>query len=268
MNITLICTDIDGTLIGENRTGIPQINKEMLRKAISLGIPVALVSGRGPDGIRPIQSSCGIEGPMGCFSGALVLDEKGNKLFGHPVEKQLALQVLSEIRKFPGVSIFQFGEEAWYKEKQGKWENFEEKVSCKGRLFPSIEDAILSPSTTVYKLLAIQEKKELMEKMQKRLISLFGNVLDIMLSSPFYLEIQTKGIGKGKAVKVLAEHYHTEVASTVVFGDYFNDIDMFHTAGTSVAMKNAPLEVQREATLVTGLASEGGLGNLLRLWLQ
>lgn len=106
MDIKLICTDIDGTLIGDGRRGIPQINKTMLQKATAMGIPVALVSGRGPGGIRPLLEDCGIRGAMGCFSGALVLDEDGKELFGCPMEKPLALQVLAEIRNVTNVTVF------------------------------------------------------------------------------------------------------------------------------------------------------------------
>ncbi len=267
MDIKLICTDIDGTLIGDGRRGIPQINKTMLQKATAMGIPVALVSGRGPGGIRPLLEDCGIRGAMGCFSGALVLDEVGKELFGCPMEKPLALQVLAEIRNVTNVTVFQFGKEAWYKEQQGRWEDFEEEVSCIGVRYPSIEKSLKDPATSVYKLLAMSDDAKVMDALTTRLQSHFGDQLSIMLSSPCNLEIQKKGIGKGTAVRVLCAHYRTTPSSAVAFGDYFNDIDMFHAAGTSVAMGNAPQQVKAEATLIAPNACEGGLGLQLETWL-
>ncbi len=267
MDIKLICTDIDGTLIGDGRRGIPQINKTMLQEATAMGIPVAMVSGRGPGGIRPLMTDCGIRGAMGCFSGALVLDENGNELSGCPMEKPLALNVLAEIRKVSDVTVFQFGKEAWYKEQQGRWEDFEEEVSCIGVRYPSIEEAIKDPATSAYKLLAMSDDEKVMDVLTARLQSLFGDQLSIMLSSPCNLEIQKKGIGKGTAVRVLCAHYRTTPSSAVVFGDYFNDIDMFHAAGTSVAMGNAPEKVKAEASMIAPNACEGGLGLQLKTWL-
>ena len=264
MNIKLICSDIDGTLIGDGRKGIPQINKEMLQKATRMGIRVALVSGRGPGGILPLQKACGITGPMGCFSGALVRDEKGTKLAGNPLDKQLALSVLAEIRRFPEVTVFQFGEEARYKEKQGRWEEFEGEVSCQGVRYPSLEASLKDPETTAYKLLAITADKAVMEALRASLAKDYGDTLQVMQSSPYYLEIQQKGIGKGTAVKVLCDHYRIAAEAVVAFGDYYNDLDMFHAAGLSVAMGGAPDDVKREATRVSGPSAQGGLGSMLK----
>ena len=51
--------------------------------------------------------------------------------------------------------------------------------------------------------------------------------------------------------------------AVLVFGDNGNDIDMFHTAGISVAVGNALPEVQTEADFVCGTNDEDGVARFL-----
>ena len=47
MKYSLICTDIDGTLLDQNKVLLPQV-KEALKKEADKGVKIALVSGRMP----------------------------------------------------------------------------------------------------------------------------------------------------------------------------------------------------------------------------
>ena len=49
----------------------------------------------------------------------------------------------------------------------------------------------------------------------------------------------------------------------VAIGDYYNDIELMRAAGHSVAMGNAPKEVQVEADEVTGNCMDGGVAQVL-----
>jgi HAD superfamily hydrolase (TIGR01484 family) len=70
----MICLDIDGTLINSKHI-ITEKTKEVIRIAANQkNIPVILVSARPPQGIFHLQKDLGIEQPIICYSGALVLD--------------------------------------------------------------------------------------------------------------------------------------------------------------------------------------------------
>lgn len=258
----LICTDIDGTLLGAHSMGIPAINRTALRKAQALGIPIALVSGRGEGGIRPIQQAIGITGPIACYSGALVLDEHGAILQNNPLGKPDALRVVAALRAFPGMSMFLYDERCWYKEHQGPWETFEEKVSCPGVMAPTIEEAV-ALSKEPYKVLAMTSDERLMARVAEAMKQRFGTSLEITRSSPTNLEIQRQGTTKGTAVRTLCAYCHADPAKTAVFGDYDNDVPMYDVAGISVAMGNAVPEVKARAKYVTESNVDGGLGKMV-----
>jgi len=48
----------------------------------------------------------------------------------------------------------------------------------------------------------------------------------------------------------MTQHLGISLSSTVVFGDYLNDLDMFEVAGYAIAMENALPEVKSSANHV------------------
>ncbi len=72
------------------------------------------------------------------------------------------------------------------------------------------------------------------------------------------------GIHKGAAIERLTAHLGVTADELIGFGDARSDLGMFAACGTSVAMGNAPAEVQAAATLVTDHVDADGLANAFR----
>ena len=68
---------------------------------------------------------------------------------------------------------------------------------------------------------------------------------------------------KGAALGELCTYMGIPIENTVAIGDYFNDIELMRAAGHSVAMGNAPKEVQLAADTVTGRCLDGGVAEVL-----
>ena len=69
MKYSLICTDIDGTLLDQNKVLLPQV-KEALKKEADKGVKIALVSGRMPAGVELIEQELGISCVKVCHAGS------------------------------------------------------------------------------------------------------------------------------------------------------------------------------------------------------
>ena len=54
MKYQLVCLDIDGTLVTDEKELLPEV-KESIRRAAKKGIRIALVSGRMPSGVERIE---------------------------------------------------------------------------------------------------------------------------------------------------------------------------------------------------------------------
>lgn len=72
-------------------------------------------------------------------------------------------------------------------------------------------------------------------------------------------EIGPRGVHKGSAVKIVAEHHGMSLACTIAFGDSDNDRRMIECAGIGVAMGNADDALKAIADDVTSDLEEDGL---------
>ncbi|MFA6785553.1 MAG: Cof-type HAD-IIB family hydrolase [Sphaerochaeta sp.] len=259
----LICTDIDGTLLDGNHQ-ITDETKHAIAKAYKQGITIALVSGRIAQSIAVLQEELDITGPLGCYSGSLVLD-RGKTLASHPVHWQSCLNVLSAIEG-SGLETFVFTNESWYIDHWGPWYDVESEVSkTQGRIVPfsEMEERFSSSLELPYKLLCMSEDTLLIKNMERKLKEQFSSVLNIYTSSPKYIEISQKGIDKGHAVRALCTAYGYAPSQVMAIGDYYNDIGMFRAAGYAVAMDNAPDEVKQYACHITSSNKDNGLAKAI-----
>ena len=86
----------------------------------------------------------------------------------------------------------------------------------------------------------------------------------MVISGDTCLDTGLKGVNKGSAVAALQQMWQIRPEETLVFGDQFNDVDMFDCAFYSYAMGNASREVRQRARFVTGTNNEGAVVNVIR----
>mgnify|MGYP001158801410 CR=1 FL=1 len=73
------------------------------------------------------------------------------------------------------------------------------------------------------------------------------------------MDLIQPGMHKGRALKRLGERLKISADQMVAFGDGTNDLEMLHYVKTSVAMQNAPANVQANASAVTGTNLDSGV---------
>ena len=255
----LICTDIDGTLLNSEHR-ISDENKKAIQLAVQNNILVSLVSGRIAGSLEVLQKELGITGPLGCYSGSLVLD-RHEVLASHPITNDQARRILASLAS-SGLQAIIFGKEHWYIDTSGKWHDKEAKVSLyEGTVcdFSPLLDSWEQEGESPYKILCMSEDSALVQTMETTLQALFHTELNVFRSSPQYLEISAKGIDKGHAVQAICKKYGFSSSQVMAVGDFYNDLGMFREAGYSVAMGNAPDDIKSQADTVTRTNDENGL---------
>lgn len=75
--------------------------------------------------------------------------------------------------------------------------------------------------------------------------------LSCLFSCDVILEYENPLVGKGNAVRMLAEHLGVDMADTVAVGDEENDISMMEAAAVGVCMCNGPEHVKPHADYIT-----------------
>lgn len=79
----------------------------------------------------------------------------------------------------------------------------------------------------------------------------YGDLYEIVKTSPRWVEISPKGISKGNTLTELMKQYGIKKEEVMVFGDGENDLSMFACAGYAIAMGNAMEIVKKSAVGVT-----------------
>ena len=81
----------------------------------------------------------------------------------------------------------------------------------------------------------------------------------VTVSGDIWLDITSKNINKGVAIKEIQELLGINYEETVVFGDYLNDLEMMESGYYSYAMKNAHDDLKKVARFIAKSNDENGV---------
>ncbi|MFW2489900.1 Cof-type HAD-IIB family hydrolase [Clostridium chromiireducens] len=260
-NLKMVCLDIDGTLLNSKHEITEKVKSTINVVANEKRIPVILVSARMPKGIKFLQKELGIEEPIICYSGALILDKDNDVL----AKEFIDVSNLEEIYKLTSknnIHMSLYKDDEWYIEELDYWARQESEIT---NIIPNIinfKELIekwkkdrLGPN----KILCMSKPEEI--NFLKENIK--GINLNIYPSKPTYLEIMPTKASKTSAINCLQKKYNIDRSEIVTMGDNYNDIDMLEYAGIGVAMGNAPEEVKIHADDITLTNDENGVAEAL-----
>ena len=252
-HIGMVFSDVDGTLVGADHHAIPQ-SASTIQK-VAAHIPFCLVSARSPEGLYPIQRDLGFTGPLACYSGAYVLDEKGNELLSHVIPTTMALEVKHLVANlYPSITVGTYGFHNWLVDNRqdARVQHEEFLVQTTARECADLEGVFADKG--VHKLLLMGDEADI-ALAEDELGARFAT-LNVVRSSAILCEIMAKEADKGSAVRLLCEHYGVDTTRALAFGDGPNDIDMLRAVGCSCAMANAEAVVKDVADAVLPWTNE------------
>ncbi len=262
MKASLICMDIDGTLVNDDKI-IPCKNITALKKASDMGIRLALVSGRYPAGIRHVEEQLGKRCIKAAIAGAYIFDD--NKcLYSRHISTETA-HLVHDIAKKAGGDCWFFSGESWYVTGMNKWVRAEMQYVAASPDIVSIDELdniILDKNAVINKALVTGSCDTV-----KKIYGILGGMelnAQLGFSSDTYLEVIPKGVDKGTALERLCEIYDIPIENTVAFGDEGLDIPLIEKAGIGIAMGNAVKKLKDKADYITTNNNEAGIAYALQ----
>lgn len=271
MKYKLLCIDIDGTLLNDNKQLLPKV-KESVRNVSEKGIQVALVSGRMPAGVEIIEKKLGIECIKICNAGTYIL--KGSSCISAAYVSNDDMRSIyhryAQTRKMP---LWIFEERDWYVtdvDKFVRWEMsivpYKPQVVDLEELAEKWEEEGKKPN----KLLVASDVKQIQEIHQKMRQDIedgiFRNIA-MARSADTFIEIFPGGVNKGSALRSVCRELGIRVEETIAIGDQELDIPMIEAAGVGIAMGNAIPELKAKADFVTKTNNEAGIAYALEQYL-
>ena len=252
--IRLVVSDVDGTMVTNDKALQPS-TIAAAHKLRNAGIHLALVSSRPPRGMMFIQEELGLNGPLGGFNGGTILAPDGRVIEEHLVPEQPVRTTLDLLER-RGVSAWLFADNQWIiKDPNG---DYVPKELHTVRFAPTVVPDFEPYVARCGKVVGASANFDLLAECEDELHGLLHGGATAHRSQKYYLDLTHPDANKGTALIALAKWYGFDPAAVVAIGDMTNDVPMFHVAGLSIAMGNAPGSVASQAHAVTGTNEEDG----------
>lgn len=280
MNYKLIALDLDGTLTNDDKIITPKTYDALMR-AQQQGIRLILASGRPPYGMRPLAEQLHMAeygGMLLCYNGGHIeeltpansKDNTTSQIHGKVlVEVQLAEEYLPQLHQWQeesGMTLMSYYEDHIYTEYPGN-KYVHQSSKNNNMSIIKLDDFVRDMPRPINKCLMVGDPAivpEWEEKMQKAM----EGKMNIMHSTPYFIELLPLGIDKGIALEKLLPQLGMTPDNLMAFGDSFNDIGMLQYAGMGIAMANAEPEVKAVADYVTLSNEEDGVAAALQHFLR
>lgn len=247
MSIRIAFSDVDGTIVDTNHHALPADGPTLRR--VTQRIPLCLVSGRSPEGIYSVQRALGITGPIAAFSGAYVLDEKGEELYSKTIPLDLALEVKAYLESdLPNVVAGTYGFHKWIVDDARDSRVLQEEYFVQTRATQSRDLKGTFGKRGIHKFLLMGEPDAILSA-ESTLGARYPE-LTVVRSNDVLCEVMAAGVSKSHAVDVLCHHFGASRGEAVAFGDGPNDLDMLLAVDESYAMPNGEPSVREAAAHV------------------
>lgn len=257
--IKLIASDMDGTLL-DDRKRLPSDFFDVLDTLTERGIVFTVASGRtysALDHIFPEEYRGRIA--FICDNGACTY-LGGKPADVTPLDRATYLELLDACDRIGGFRLVVCAESGVYHLRSDT--EFSEEVGMFYRNH-RVADDLRGVEGTIYKL-AIDDERGAMDHGKPALDAVLGSKLNVQVSGKVWMDVMAAGVSKGKALMSLQERLGVSRGETVVFGDYFNDVDMLCLAEHSFCMENGHEDVKRLCAHIAPDNNHGGVTRCIR----
>ena len=239
----LLVSDIDGTL-NTKSFKLPENNKIAIKEFVNNGGKFTLCSGRNLQSLSIHYNKLGISTPAIFLNGAGIYDFKNNEMiYQNSISSEGEKIILDVLKKYKLAQLTVFTADkillATRKCIYGRIISKMDKLDCE--LYKKISDL----PRGVWGKVSFFGTKGLINKLK----DVFSNddnskLFECFKTSPFTLEVVSKGVNKGAAVLKLAELLNIEKSNTAAIGDYYNDVEMLKRVAHPVCCGQAPDDIK------------------------
>lgn len=272
MKYKLLVVDVDGTLL--SRTGaLREDDREAIARLRAAGIPVSIATGRLYSGTRHVAKDAGISGPIACVDGSHIVDTDGDRvLHSHGLSGTGAHAVRTALERH-GPASFIFAQDEVVHDARG--EDYVGYVRSWSPNVSAVAQVTSHPfwehEEGVHAVVAVGSAAQIQGAVEEIQGTLPGKAMVLSFAvqkqtNTFAMIVRAAGSSKGTAIHFLAAHYGCDAQNVVAVGDWINDVPMFHAAGRSFVMGQAPDIVKAAASdrLLAHAAQGGGIAEAIR----
>ncbi len=257
-----ISIDLDGTLLN-SRHEISEEDLKTLKELQEKGHTIILNTGRAYADVVKIKAIQNMEIPIFCLNGSVLYSKTGELLYEVTISISTYKEIFSVLQKL-GVRILVYTNYGGFPSTLPPLHSkSKEELDILFQAF-NYDEILKQDNLKIYKLIALVQYDQLekIEEVKKTLTSKFD--VSTASSFPNNVEITSNETHKGKAILRYQQMMNLSFEEIFAIGDGGNDLAQFEVATTSVAMGNAPLNIQQKANLITKTNDEDGFSHAVR----
>jgi Cof subfamily protein (haloacid dehalogenase superfamily) len=256
--VRLIATDLDGTLLRDDKT-IGRAEVAALRGAADAGVILVAATGRQPGTVPVDLAHCGVR-YLVAANGAIGVDHSsGDILFETEIDAASVAAIAAVVRRVLPEGRLSAARDhgRHYVVEPGYAELVpqSEPVPSGYLSLGTAEDVTSGPTLK----LTVRHPELSAEEMLEIVAAAAPGNCQLTTSGAPFLEIGGAGVNKATGLARLGEVLGVDASEVVAFGDAGNDVEMLVWAGYGVAMGNATDAAKSVADHVTGTNNAGGL---------
>ena len=272
MKLKLILTDLDGTLLRDDKSLSPA-NRAALVRAAAQGAEVVVATGRFFGGIPRELLELPFLRYFILMNGAKVYDRREDRvLYRSEIPLAQAERVMDLLEPLDCTVDCYQNDVGWMERRYFDHLDYyvtdpvsRAMVRSHRRPVDDLRAQVRAGGDTVQKMQAYFPHLELRPRVMALLRREVPGVVQ-SVSLPTNLELNAAGATKGAALAALCRALGLDPLDTAAFGDGTNDVSMLAAAGVGVAMANGAPETRQAADLVTASNQEDGVALVLDRW--
>lgn len=259
MKYKLLVLDVDGTILNSERK-ITQRTVMTLRKVQSIGIKVALASGRPTYGLLPLAKAIDLGtygGYIISYNGAQVISaQDGEILFARSIDPQMVPYLEKKAAKTGMTMAYYDGDEVVSTDITNP--HVVDEAQMNGMKLRQVDQISMVVEDWPSEVMLFSDHEEELDSLENHMQRHLNGVMDTIHSNPYMLEVVGYQVGKSYAMSALMQLLGIGMEEVIAIGDGTADVNMIQMAGTGIAMANAVESVRRCADYTTLSNDEDG----------
>ena len=255
--ISALLADVDGTLVTKAKV-LTKRAMEAVHQLHASGIDFFITSGRPPRGMRMLVEPLGLKMPIAAFNGGMIVQPDLSVIDERPLPDDVVPDVINTLLAH-GLDVWIYRGTDWYV-RSGQAPHVDREAATV-QFLPTVVPTFDGLLSRVVKIVGVSDDLDSVARCEAAAQAQFGAHVSAARSQPYYLDVTHPTANKGTVIQRLSQFLNVPLQSIATIGDQPNDVLMFKPSGLSIAMGNAPPEVQRQANYVTTSYEDEGFAN-------
>ncbi|KHD35768.1 HAD family hydrolase [Clostridium acetobutylicum] len=276
MKYKLICIDMDGTLLNSKHR-VSGETKEVIEKAYAKGVDIVITTGRIYANAAFYSKLIGVKSPVIASNGAIIRGRDNNIIYKNVLSSDTLSRIFNVCSRLKGNITLHTHDSIICSSKFAyivMWvifigaiiKNNENTLKIKYVKNCSAYINGLKESNDIIKCEIIDKDVKKISAIREELKRM--NDIEVVSSSRHNIEVTSKNVSKGNAIKSLAEFYGIKREEIITIGDSENDLSMIEYGGLGVVMENGCESAKKLADYITDTNDNNGVAKVIKKFIM